>query len=231
MTKSLFETTKKKAFFVLKRVFNRPYRQGTHSEMIRSMFQQQPLFSGEQPVMVELGAGLTTLTLAEIAAERNAIFYSCDNNEKKIEDIKNKYKSKLDRVIFMAGDSLESLRSISSRHPKIQFVFFDSAPSAMHTFKEFMIIEKCLTAGTFILIDNASIPGQKQALLTGCRKGKVLVPYLLASPYWQVSGHPHMGDSMVSAVCCPEPNYADADYERPERVDCWSYENNKTVNL
>jgi predicted O-methyltransferase YrrM len=223
MSKPNMESKMSTVSFFVKKVFNFPYRQRTHSETIKSLFQTQPLFFGEQPILVELGAGLTTLTLAEIAAEKNAIFYSCDNNEKKIEDLKNKNKPKLDNVIFMPGDSLESLRLISSRHPKIHFILFDSAPSAMHTFKEFMIIEKCMAAGTFILIDNAALPDEKQALLSPCRKGKILVPYLLASSSWEVSGHPHAGDSMVSAVYCDDSDHADPGYERSEGFRDWRY--------
>lgn len=58
-------------------------------------------------------------------------------------------------------------------------------------------------------------------MLSPVRKGKILVPYLLASPFWEVSGYPDAGDSMVSAVMRSEPNYADKDYEDSEYIDNW----------
>jgi hypothetical protein len=72
------------------------------------------------------------------------------------------------------------------------------------------------------LIDNAALPGEK-ALLTACRKGKILVPYLLASPHWQVFAHPHAGDSMISAIYKDEPSYANPDYEYSGWKDSWKF--------
>ena len=203
----------------LKRLLNKPYRESTHGEMIEHLLTLYPPM-GEKPVIVEIGSGFTTMTLVEIARSCDAFFYSCDNNIEKVEDLKARIVD--DDFKFIIGDSLSSLTEIVQQHDTVSFVFFDSAPSAMHTFREFLIIEKSLKPGSCILIDNAAIPGKK-ALLTACRKGKILVPYLLASPHWQVFGHPHAGDSMVSAVYKDEPVYADNDYELSGWKDGWKY--------
>jgi hypothetical protein len=71
-----------------------------------------------------------------------------------------------------------------------------------------------------VLIDNAALPGAR-LLLSPCRKGKLLVPYLLASPVWRVKAHPRAGDSMVSALHDRAGARADASYEDPGYVDHW----------
>lgn len=77
-----------------------------------------------------------------------------------------------------------------------------------------------------LLIDNAALPGETR-LLSPCRKGKVIVPYLQASAWWRVYGHPLEGDSMISAVRESTPDFADRDYEWPEYVDPWEWSFNK----
>ncbi len=205
----------------LKRFFSKPYRECTHGDMIKNFLSQYPP-QQTSPVFVELGAGFTTAELAELARLHNATFYSCDSNSEKIKDLKIRLSNNADNIDFLIGDSLESLSAISQQHNQIHFVFFDSAPSAMHTFHEFSIIEKNLKPDSCILIDNACIPEEK-AILTPCRKGKILVPYLLASPNWQVFGHPHAGDSMVSAIYKSEPIYSDPAYELSGWIDSWKY--------
>ncbi len=204
----------------IRHLFNLPYRRSTHSEMIEQLLKKCPP-SHESPIFIEIGAGFTTLTLAEIATNYNAVVYSCDNNHDKVEDLQKHLKHNAG-IHFMVGDSLEKLSEIKKQHEHIHFVFFDSAPSAMHTFNEFKILENCFNAGSCILIDNAALPEEK-ALLTPCRKGKIIVPYLLASPFWKVTGHPHAGDSMVSATLMSEPNYADPAYELTGWIDSWKY--------
>lgn len=90
----------------------------------------------------------------------------------------------------------------------------------MHTFQEFQIIEPFLKAGASLLIDNASLPNTR-VMLSPCRKGKIIVPYLLASVWWEVTGHPTAGDSMVSAVRHDCPEFADPAFEWPGFVDTW----------
>lgn len=209
-----------------KQLFRRAYRNETHSQLIRKLFEQLTFVSKTAPVLIEIGAGLTTFTLAEIAKEQNAVFYSCEINQKKIDDLITKLGDLSKNVIFKHGDSLDCLISIVDQHPQIHFVFFDSAPSAMHTFKEFQIVEPCLKPGSCIVIDNAAAPTEK-ATLTPCRKGKILVPYLLASPFWKVRTHPHSGDSMVSADYMLQPDYADPDYELIGWIDSWKFTKNQ----
>ena len=213
----------KKTF--LKHLFHRPYRNETHSQLIKKLIEQSEFLQSPQTVWIEIGAGFTTLMLAEIADKYNAILYSCDANLRKINDLKTRLGEKAKNVSFVHGNSLQSLPSIIEKHTQVHFVFFDSAPSAMHTFREFQIIEPCLKNGSCIIIDNAALPNE-HALLTACRKGKILVPYLLASANWKVTGHPHSGDSMVSAAHMPQSDHADSDYELKGWNDSWKYKDN-----
>ena len=63
----------------------------------------------------------------------------------------------------------------------IDFALLGAAPSATHTLREFFALEARLGPGARILIDEAALPGARLALRP-CRQGKLLVPYLLASP-------------------------------------------------
>jgi hypothetical protein len=126
----------------------------------------------------------------------------------------------MDNVIFLIGDSIINLNKIALNHPHIHFAFLDSAPSAMHTFCEFQSIKKCLKTDSCILIDNAAFTNAK-LLLSRCRKGKILIPFLLASPNWVVHAYPNAGDSMISAIYHNEPNYADHSYELSGYDDPW----------
>jgi hypothetical protein len=51
-----------------------------------------------------------------------------------------------------------------------------------------------------------------------------VVPYLLASPWWEVRGHPAAGDSMISAIRHENPDFVNKAYEWPEFVDQWEEE-------
>lgn len=210
----------KKKIFLLKQLLRVPYRNETHSQLINRLIEQNRFVSRQKAVWIEIGSGFTTLMLAELADRYNAVFYSCDINLNKMNDLKEKLGEKSSNVCFVHGNSLESIPSILKNHTCVHFVFLDSAPSAMHTFQEFKIIEPYLVPGSIVIIDNAAFPNNKN-LLTPCRKGKVLVPYLLASPYWKVVSHPHAGDSMVSATHMSQPEYAEKDYELEEWIDSW----------
>lgn len=176
--------------------------------------------NNRKPVFVETGCGISTLSLGKVAKRVGAIVYSCDYNEEKSEELKSSSAGMVENVEFMIGDSLQSLATIASRHDNIDFLFLDSAASAMHTFREFVTVEKCLKPGAQILIDNAAIPGTAR-VLSPVRKGKILVPYLLSSPFWQVAGYPGAGDSMVGAFLHDMPDYADPEYEDPGYIDNW----------
>lgn len=206
---------------LMKRIMRLGLRKRTHGEFIKDLLKPDlDRLSGENPVFVETGCGVSTLSLAEIGLKVSAVICSCDYNSEKANELRAVSGNTLDNVRFMMGDSLKSLEKIVSEYPEIHFVFLDSAASAMHTFREFMVVEKHLKPGARVLVDNAAIPGF-QRLLGPVRKGKILVPYLLASPYWEVAGHPDSGDSMVSAILRSEPDYADPDYEAPEYIDDW----------
>lgn len=192
----------------------------THAQMIRLLWEAELAGRGPGGVFVETGSGLSTLGLAECAKATGARVYSCDSNAEKVEALKKRSGPQIDGVRFLIGDSLANLRKIASEHDRIDLLFLDSAPSALHTFREFQIVERLLADGACVLIDNAALPGARR-LLSPCRKGRILVPYLLASPVWEVHGHPEAGDSMVAAVRRAEPVHADPHYEDPAYSDPW----------
>ena len=171
-------------------------------------------------VFVQTGCGPSTLALAEVAERTGAELYSCDIDGRKIEELQRRAGDALARVRFLEGDSLESIARIAACHERIDFALLDSAPSATHTLQEFQLLEPRLGPGSRVLIDNAALPGAR-LLLSPCRKGKLLVPYLLASPFWTVTAHPRAGDSMVSALHDRAGARADSTYEDPAWVDHW----------
>lgn len=198
----------------------RPRRTLSHGELITRLINEHRAGFGRPTVFVETGSGVSTVALARSAGEMGGIVYSCDYNDEKVDSLKQAAGSDLGSIRFQISDSLDSLRKIASEHDRLDFVFLDSAASAMHTFREFMLVEQCLKPGSVLLIDNAALPGEK-AVLSPVRKGKILVNYLLASPYWKVQGYPGAGDSMVAAVMHAEADYADPAFEHPEYVDHW----------
>ena len=191
----------------------------THSEMIEKLLKLRRPNFGEKPVFVETGCGLSTLTLDKYAKAFNATAYSLDFNPHKSHALKTEMASRVGSIEFVIGDSLAGLKNITAKQD-IDFLFLDSAASAMHTFKEFLICENALKPGASVLVDNAALPRETRTL-SPVRKGKILVPYLLASPYWQVSAHPLAGDSMISALRHNSPDFADPEYEHPDYIDNW----------
>ncbi len=193
----------------------------SHGEMIKLLVRENIPHFPAQPVFVETGSGVSTLGLAEAGQECNAKLYSCDHNQDKVNALVERTHGKLDQVEFFIGDSLESLASIAEKHGEFHFLHLDSAGSALHTFREFMVIEPYLSPGTCLLIDNAALPGATD-VLSDVRKGKILVPYLLALAHWDVHVHPKAGSSMVSATMHEEAAFAEPDYELQDWVDHWS---------
>jgi predicted O-methyltransferase YrrM len=187
--------------------------------MIEKLLKEHIPFFKDNLVFVETGCGLSTIALNKYAKELNALAYSLDYNIEKCNDLKSRSGDQLDCIKFVIGDSLENLHEIVAKHT-IDFLFLDSAASAMHTFREFLICEPALKPGACLLVDNASLPYEKR-LLSPVRKGKIIVPYLLSSPYWEVFAHPIAGDSMISAILHREANFADPIYEHPEYIDNW----------
>jgi precorrin-6B methylase 2 len=180
-------------------------------------------FLKPRSVLVETGSGISTLALADAGLSLAAIVYSCDINELKVTELKRRAGMRVSNVEFVIGDSKETLPRIAEKHGGIDFLFMDSAASAMHSFQEFMAVERYFKRGASLLVDNAALPNAT-AVLSPCRKGKILVPYLLASPWWEVRSHPAAGDSMVSAILHDSPEFADRAYEWPEFVDEWEQE-------
>lgn len=199
----------------------RPRRTMSHGDLITSLINEHHGSFRSPPVFVETGSGVSTVALARAAHKLNGFVYSCDYNNEKVAALKEAAGGDVGSIRFVIGDSLDSLQDIASKHDHLDFVFLDSAASATHTFREFSIVERCLHPGSVLLIDNAALP-EETCTLSPVRKGKILVPYLLASPVWEVTGYPSAGDSMVAAVRHEKPEYADARYEHPEYVDHWS---------
>lgn len=195
-------------------------REITHGEMIIRHLAQRNQSPDDRPVFVETGCGLSTVSLAEAGKNLNAVIYSCDFNQEKVNALRQRAGARVENVAFLIGDSLESLETICARHTQLDFVFLDAAASAMHTFRELQLIEPFLKPGSSLLVDNAALPNERW-LLSPCRKGKIIVPYLMASAYWEVQGHPTAGDSMISAIRHDTPDYADPSCEWSGFVDTW----------
>jgi predicted O-methyltransferase YrrM len=196
------------------------WRRQDQGDLIRALVAQLDPPRKRRAIFVETGCGSSTLALAHAAADLDAFVYSCDSDDAKMDALREQLGDARDRVQFLKGDSLASVAQIAERHERIDFAYFDSAPSATHALREFLTLEPRLGAGARILIDDAALPGAR-LLLSPCRKGRLLVPYLLASPFWTVTGHPRAGDSMVSAVLDMERARADRSYEDPSYVDQW----------
>jgi predicted O-methyltransferase YrrM len=204
---------------ILRRIHPSPRRAMSHGDLITRLIDDHAGRFHQPAVLVETGCGLSTVALARAARRLEAVAYSCDYNQEKIAELQRRSSDTAD-VVFRAGDSQESLRAIVADHAYLDLVFLDSAASAMHTWREFLIVEPRLQPGAVLLVDNAALPGARR-LLSPVRKGKILVHYLLASPVWEVEGFPAAGDSMVGAYRHAEPDYADPRYEDPDYVDHW----------
>ncbi len=202
------------------RVYRRVWRSQDQAELIRELLAKLQPIRDHRLVLVETGCGGSTLALVEVARRTGARVYSCDHDAKRLDALRECANDDLAEVEFLAGDSLEGLATVVARHGRIDFALLDSAPSATHTLREFLTLEPRFGPGSRILVDDAALPGAR-LLLSPCRKGKLLVPYLLASPFWTVSAHPRAGDSMVSAVLDAIGARADSGYEDPSYVDRW----------
>lgn len=181
----------------------------THSEVLSDYLGR---IKTTEPIIIEVGLGLTSGAVASFARSARARYYACDLNADLVQTLERAL-SPDGFIQFRVGKSEEVLRQIVSEVPRIDFAFLDGAPSAMTTFREFSILEPRFESGAILVLDNAAVPGERQKLRTPCRKGKILVPYLLASPFWEVIGLPNDGDSMVAALKHAEPDFADSAYE------------------
>jgi FkbM family methyltransferase len=181
----------------------------THSQVLSEYLPKISADGGERTAIVEVGLGLTSSTIAAYARSVNAKYYACDANADLIAAVRDRL-SPDGFIDFRTGDSEATLAEVAKELATCHFVFLDGAPSATKTFREFLLLEPKLVPGSILVIDNAAIPGTDQPLRSPCRKGKILVPYLLASPYWEVFGRPNDGDSMVVAIMHAAPKHADA---------------------
>lgn len=186
--------------------------------LIRSLVSKLEPPRGRRPLYVQTGCGPATRALAEIARETGALLYVCEPSADRIDALRGASPYELGHVQFLCGDSLASVAQIATRHERLDFALLDSAPSATQTLHEFLCLEPRFVPGARILIGDAALPDAR-LLLRPCRKGKLLVPYLLASPFWSVSAHRRPGDPMVSAVLDMVAARADVSYEDPSYVE------------
>ena len=183
----------------------------SHSDLLDRYLRAFESAPARTRVFVEVGAGLTTATIARHAQRLGARFLCCDTDERLLRAIGESINR--DGVVeFQAGDSEAVLTRIATWVQRIDFAFLDAAPSAMKTFAEFRILERRFAPGSVLVLDNAAIPGAEPPSLP-CRKGKILVPYLLASAHWEVVGHPQSGDAMIAAIRHDAATWSDPAYE------------------
>lgn len=202
------------------RLFRRACPAQDPGELIRELLGDLRPEPRQRLVFVETGCGPATLALAEVARRTGARVYACDLDSTKFDELRESARDELANVTFLAGDSLHGLAQIAARHERVDFALFDSVPSATHTLREFLLLEPRFGPGSRVLIDDAALPGAR-LLLGPRRKGRLVVPYLLASPFWSVRSHPRTGGSMVSAVLDAVGARSDASYEDPGWVDLW----------
>jgi len=99
----------------------------------------------------ETGCGISTVFWAEVGKKIGATVYSCRLQFKKADELKICHARQISGVNFMIGDSWKVLQRFAEKQAEIDFLFLDSAASRMHTFKEFLIMEKCLHPGSRVL--------------------------------------------------------------------------------
>ena len=123
---------------------NKPVQRCTHGELIQLLLMRDRHALPDNPLLVETGCGLSTLLLADIGRVLNAKIHSCDFNEDKVRALQQKAGERVSNIEFLIGDSVQSLESIGEDYEQIHFLFLDAAASAMHTFREFQVIEHAL---------------------------------------------------------------------------------------
>ncbi|NNF02508.1 MAG: class I SAM-dependent methyltransferase [Bacteroidia bacterium] len=189
-------------------------------QQLRALVEENISLFDNNSIFVESGCGVSTPELANVVNRLGAKAYSCDLNQSKVDALKSQTGDQLNNIEFLVGDSLESFKKIRDKHDQINFTFLDSAASAMHTFNEFKLFEDRFKPGSMILIDNASLPCSK-VMLSPVRKGKILVPYLMSSPFWEVIPFHSSGGSMVAAILRQDGIFADETLEDPDYIDEW----------
>jgi predicted O-methyltransferase YrrM len=189
-----------------------PHRYLSHSDVLSMYLPRIAVQDDERVAIVEVGAGITSPTIAAYARSVGAKYYACDANAELIAALRERISTD-GFVDFKVGDSEITLPGVAHEIGICHFAFLDGAPSAMKTFREFLILEPKFVPGSILVVNNAAIPGTDRPLRSPCRKGKILVPYLLASPYWEVIGLPEDGGSMIVGIMHEVPEYADETYE------------------
>jgi predicted O-methyltransferase YrrM len=151
---------------------------------------------------------LTSAILAQKARTLGARYYACDSNADLVDAMRGSISDD-GFVEFRVGDSPMTLSAIAREVDYVDFAFLDGAAFAMKSFREFAVLEPKFRPGSILVMDNAALPGETRPLRSPCRKGKIVVPYLLASPFWEVIGLPEDGDGMVAAIMHEDASFAD----------------------
>ena len=159
----------------------------------------------ENSVVIEVGAGASTVIVEKICKKNDCIGYTLEIAEKTIERVSKTCPS----TKFILGPSLDTLPEMDLEQKPIGLLFLDGAPSAMMTFLEFQLMQSHLIVGSIVLIDNATMYEEtiSRESELACRKGRVIVPYLRAHPFWEVKPYPQYGGGMVMAILRDEPSF------------------------
>lgn len=189
-------------------VFRKPYSEG---QMAHNLLAERTLPEG---LFIEIGCGpRSTPQIARTASAFHRPLHSFDINATKVEAVKTSVSNQAQgSVQFHVGHSWEQLHGWIHGQGPVAFAFLDSGqpnpyakPSggAVLTFGEFKLLEPHFVPGSCLLIDNAMLPEHTSPCYSYRRfpKGRILVPYLLASGRWHVTGYPHDAGGMVFAEC------------------------------
>jgi len=175
-------------------------------------------------VLLEVGCGLSTIPMLEHCDCHSSKLYGIDTDKTVIALLETAYpgadsefiNKKSEVGIPYVLDKESSSDVWGGRKVNIDFAFFDGAPCAYSTMRDFLAIEPFMEPGSIYVMDNARLPEKEDVIPelvgAGCRKGKVVVPYLLSSPWWEVFAHPHSAGGMIAAIKRDKPVQADTAY-------------------
>lgn len=186
------------------------------ADVLKKYLPKIPNPDNRRVVIVETGIGLSSFPLIEyVYAHPNVVLYCIDTSKEVIKSLQEGLDPDR-KVNFLHMDTEKGLQFVIGAEKYIDLLFFDAVPCAYRTFKEFQMCEHLLTPGSIYVMDNARIPEKEhikgECKGAACRKGKVIVPYLLASPHWVVKAFPQEAGGMIGAIMQPDAKYSDPAY-------------------
>ncbi|MDE0300286.1 MAG: hypothetical protein OXN17_16745 [Candidatus Poribacteria bacterium] len=118
----------------------------------------------------------STLTIASTLNERGA-FYTFEICKEHIHICRTVCRDYNEHINYVEGDSIENLRNMIDTNvlDSIHLALFDSVNDGDHIWKEFKNCEAAFRSNSIVIIDD---------VLWG-DKGRVIKPYLEASPEWR----------------------------------------------